>query len=473
MRKVISIALVLFTWMTFCGSAPPEERDYAAVRIKKIPIAVQCWTYRNFTFFETIDQVKDLGIQFLQAYDDQPLSPKFPDARFNHHLDQEKLGLARAKLREAGLSVISYGKVDFENDVESMTKVFDFAKKIGIRTIVTEPDYDFSLLEEMVKKYNINIAIHNHPAPRKYSHPAEVLEKVKGRDKRIGVCADTGHWTRSGVDPLKALRMLEGRIIDVHIKDVEEFGNRKASDVPFGQGAARVRDVLAELTIQNYQGYLSIENERKEDFLDPSPSVKQAVDYIKSVTYFEGYEEILKAQRGRYSKHGWNHYGPGYFELDEKTGILKSYGGMGLFWYSMKKYRDFILELDYRCSQNDTNSGVFIRVPEIPVSDDYIYHSFEIQIDDRNTGIGRTGAVYDAAAPSEDAFFKTGEWNHLKITFKGDHIQVELNGKVVVDWDAEPRGKIKSFAREGYIGLQNHDSRSPVYFRNIYIKEIE
>ena len=49
----------------------------------------------------------------------------------------------------------------------------------------------------------------------------------------------------------------------------------------------------------------------------------------------EGFERILKEQDGVFSKHGWNHYGPGYFDLDKETGVLSSYGGMGLFWYSV------------------------------------------------------------------------------------------------------------------------------------------
>ena len=49
---------------------------------------------------------------------------------------------------------------------------------------------------------------------------------------------------------------------------------------------------------------------------------------------------------------------------------------------------------------------------------------------------------------------------------------MELNGQKVLDWEAEPRGKIKDFAERGYIGLQNHDDRSPVYFRNIFVKEL-
>jgi hypothetical protein len=189
-------------------------------------------------------------------------------------------------------------------------------------------------------------------------------------------------------------------------------------------------------------------------------------------TAMQGYEQILKQVDGRYTKAGWNHYGPGHFELDEATGVLKSHGGMGLFWYSVKEYGDFVLELDFMCTDRTTNSGVFLRVPGVPSSDDYIYHSFEIQINDAGEGIHRTGAVYDAEAPSELASLPPGQWNHFKITFRGKRIEVELNGKQVVGWEAEPRGKVRDFAMRGYIGLQNHDDQSPVYFRNIYVKEL-
>ncbi len=186
----------------------------------------------------------------------------------------------------------------------------------------------------------------------------------------------------------------------------------------------------------------------------------------------DGFEQILKSYRGRYVKHGWNHYGPGYFELDSETGVLKSHGGMGLFWYSVKEYSDFVLKLEFMCAAESTNSGVFVRVPGVPTSNDYIYHSFEIQVFDAGEGIHRTGAVYDAEASTHLASRPTGEWNEMEITFQGDHIEVVVNGDKVVDWDAEPRGKVEDFARKGYIGLQNHDDESPVYFRNIFVKEL-
>ena len=185
----------------------------------------------------------------------------------------------------------------------------------------------------------------------------------------------------------------------------------------------------------------------------------------------EGFEQILKAKNGRYTKEGWNHYGPGYFDLDPETGVLTSHGGMGLFWYA-KEYANFVVDIEFKCADANTNSGVFIRVPGVPSSDDYIYHSFEIQIADAGEGIHQTGAVYDAEAPLELASYPPGEWNRFRITFDGDRIAVELNGKLVVDWQAEPRGKVTDLASKGYIGLQNHDDRSPVYFRNIYVKQL-
>lgn len=355
-----------------------------------------------------------------------------------------------------------------------MRKVFDFARKMGIRTVVCEPaDEAFPVLDKLLEEYDLRAAIHNHPQPAKYALPGTTLERLKGRSGRIGVCADTGHWMREGLNPVECLRLLKGRILDMHLKDRTDFGKgASAKDVAWGSGRAGVRDILAELTLQDYDGALTMEYENEEEVLTPEPAIRRSVAYVQSVTYYEGYEQLLKRSDGVYEKHGWNHYGPGHFELDGKTGVLKSQGGMGLLWYSARTFRDFVLELDFKCSRKDTNSGVFLRVPAVPASDDYIYHSLEIQIEDAGQGIHSTGAAYDAEAPKLAASRPAGEWNHYKITFQGRRLKVELNGQPVLDWEAAPRGKVKDIAAEGYIGLQNHDSLSPVYFRDIFVKEL-
>lgn len=186
----------------------------------------------------------------------------------------------------------------------------------------------------------------------------------------------------------------------------------------------------------------------------------------------DGFEELLMQTDGHYTKHGWNHYGPGHFELDPETGVLTSNGGMGLFWYAVEEYSDFTLELEFSCEDDRTNSGIFLRIPGVPTSDEYIYHSFEIQIDEAGEGVYQTGAVYDAEPPGPHQKNPPGEWNHYRISFIGDHITVDLNGTRVVDWQAEPRGKVADFVARGYIGLQNHDLHSSVRFRNIRIQEM-
>ncbi len=479
MKKMMFMLLGLICLVTLSEllNGQAAEENYGEVRIIKFPLAMQCWTYRKYTFYEAIDKTKALGIKYLQAYPGQVLAPDQKNVFFDHKLNDDQIRSVKEKLAAAGLEVTSYGVVgpaEMGRTEESIRRVFNFARKMGIRTIVTEPaDGDFPILDKLVKEYDINIAVHNHPEPSKYAKPETVLAAIKGLDERIGACADTGHWMRTGVCPVDALKLLSGRIIDVHFKDLNDFGRgENVVDVPFGEGKANIHDILAELTLQNYGGTLTIEYENEAEVLTPEPAIRKGLEYIKSITYYEDYQQLLKSNWGRYSKHGWNHYGPGHFELDEKTGILKSQGGMGLFWYSVKKFKDFLLELDFKCGQKEANSGIFLRVPEVPTSDDYVSHSFEVQIWDIAEGIHRTGAIYDAVAPTASTSRPAGEWNHMKITFQGKHIQVELNGTQVIDWDAEPRGKIKDFASEGYIGLQNHEGPAPVYFRNIYIKEL-
>lgn len=460
------------------GTSPSEKKnvvkvDYDKIRIKKFPLAMQTWTFRKFSFFEAVEKTRELGLKYIQAYPGQPLSNNYPEEKFDHTLSKEAVGKILSLLDEKEIKLVAYGVVDLGVSEETMRPVFDFARRMGIEIIVCEPeDEAFPILERLVKEYGIKAALHNHPQPSKYALPEAVLEKINGKDERIGACADPGHWMRSNSSPVESLRLLKGRILDVHLKDRSAFGTEDARDVPLGQGKADIHDILAELTLQDYSGYLTIEYENEEEAENPVPSVRKGLDYIKSITYYEGYMPLLKRERGRYSKHGWNHYGPGYFKLDPQTGILESHGGMGLFWFSERKFKNFVLDLEYKCSDENTNSGIFLRVPELPVSDDYIYHSFEIQINDAGEGVHKTGAVYDAEPPSADAFNNTGEWNHMKITFHKNNIIVVLNGVKIIDWEAEPRGKVADFASEGYIGLQNHDPDTKVYFRNIYIKEL-
>jgi sugar phosphate isomerase/epimerase len=131
---------------------------------------------------------------------------------------------------------------------------------MGLENISCEPEPDAcELVDKLCTEFAINAAIHDHPKPSRYWNPETVLEAVKGRSKRFGACADTGHWSRSGLVPVECLKQLEGRIVELHFKDIE---NDK--DKPWGTGKGDARSMLAELKRQGFRGLFSLEYEDGE-----------------------------------------------------------------------------------------------------------------------------------------------------------------------------------------------------------------
>ena len=166
----------------------------------------------------------------------------------------------------------------------------------------------------------------------------------------------------------------------------------------------------------------------------------------------------------------WRMAGPGKFVLVEYDKSLRSEGGMGLLWYTKKKYKDFVLKIDWKVSRRNDNSGVFVRFSD-PDNDPMIAVNtgYEIQIDDlampNGNPLHKTGAIYNFAAPLNLRSKRVGEWNTFEIEVTGQKYSVTLNGKKVIPEFTGNRNT------EGYIGIQNHDADSHVSFKNIRIKE--
>lgn len=128
-----------------------------------------------------------------------------------------------------------------------------------------------------------------------------------------------------------------------------------------------------------------------------------------------------------------------------------------------RSYGDFVLELEYSISPRG-NSGIHFRSA---LEKNPSFTGYEMQIVDdagsppRKSG---TGSLYDVVAPTKNMSKPAGGWNRVKIECRGKRIRVDLNGERIVDFEGER-------STNGYIGLQNHDARSVVRFRNIRIHE--
>jgi Domain of Unknown Function (DUF1080) len=165
---------------------------------------------------------------------------------------------------------------------------------------------------------------------------------------------------------------------------------------------------------------------------------------------------------------GWKMAGEGRFVVAGSDESLQSEGGMGLLWYSERIFNNFMLRLEWKVSNEGDNSGVFIRFPDPDDNPNIaVTEGYEVQLDDKaGDPIHQTGAIYDFAAPSKIVSRPPGEWNKMEIRAQGQSYTVTINGQRVTEFTG-------SRMTEGYIGLQAHDDKSKVSFRNIVIKEIK
>ena len=194
----------------------------------------------------------------------------------------------REILEKNGLHVYTFGVAGTSLDKEENRKLFEFAKFMGIKLIVVEPG-DFKIfenLEELVKEYDIKIAIHNHGLKSMYGNPLVVKNVLKHRDPRIGVCLDVGWTTAATFDAAKTYLEYEGRVFDIHLKDkrIEKKaqGDDVAIDTKIGEGQTNLKGLFAELKKSNYSGILAIETDG--DYKDPTDFVESALKIVRENT---------------------------------------------------------------------------------------------------------------------------------------------------------------------------------------------
>ena len=245
-------------------------------------LGCQAYSFNHYSFFEAVDKNASLGLRYIEMYPGQKMSKEKPDVRVGEGMSAEAGNDVKKKLADSGVRLVSYGVCGLPNNEDACRRTFDFAKDMGIETIVSEPPPDaFDVIDKLCGEYKINVALHNHPEPSRYWNPDTVLKVCKGRSKRIGACADTGHWMRSGINPLDAVKKLEGRIISFHFKDLNKYGRQGAHDVPWGTGKADVKAILTEVHRQGLKAVFSIEYEH--NWTTSVPEIAQCVAYFDKV----------------------------------------------------------------------------------------------------------------------------------------------------------------------------------------------
>jgi sugar phosphate isomerase/epimerase len=245
-------------------------------------IGPQIYSFNRFTFEDAVKKVKETGASSFEQYTFGMTVSKDVQVKVGPDLlkPENKDALKRVKdlLEKYQLKIHAVGVCGSER------ADFDFAAEFRIPVLNAEPGSagKVEAASKLADEYKINVGLHNHPKDSHYWNPQTVLDEIKNASPRVGACADTGHWLRSGLNPVECLQKLKGHIVAFHIKDLKKTADGKLdADCIFGKGEVGIADVLKEVAAQGFKGPFSIEYEAAWD--NNVPQIKESVAFFENV----------------------------------------------------------------------------------------------------------------------------------------------------------------------------------------------
>ncbi len=264
------------------GSTTPSNRLTPAVAVQEElgwKFGVTMWGLHEYSLFEGIDKTHELGLSYVGGLSFQKVSKQIPK-NFDCNLSDEELTQVRLKMDAAGVRMPTFFYAKIPGDEAGCREVFEFGRKMGIETFISEPPPEsLDVIERFCDEYDIKLAIHNHGPNQSpiYWRPEGILEVCKGRSKRVGACPDTGYWIRAGIDPVEGIRKLGNRVITIQPHDLNELSS-EGHDVPWGTGKAELEKLLQELRRLGIKPTL-IGLEYSYDYLDNMPEMAECVEF--------------------------------------------------------------------------------------------------------------------------------------------------------------------------------------------------
>jgi inosose dehydratase len=254
------------------GAAAVAAEGRSADPWRGFKAGVASYTLRKFPLEGAIRSIQRVGLRYVSIKDFHLPLNSTPEERRS----------VAARFKEAGITPLSCGNITMENDAANVRRAFEYARDVGLPTIVCSPHPDsMPILDTMVKEFDIRLAIHNHgPEDKRFPSPYDVWKAVERYDRRIGLCIDVGHTARAKVDPAEAIRRCHERLYDLHIKDIDSTAP-DGKTVEGGRGVLDLGAILRALLQVGYPHLLSFEYEKDQD--DPLPGLSETVGYTKGL----------------------------------------------------------------------------------------------------------------------------------------------------------------------------------------------
>ncbi len=273
MKVILKVLIIL---LIFSQIAVAQETKRPAPQLppdtyESFKIGIAGYTFVKFDIDKTLETMKQADVHYLCIK--------------NFHLPitstVEEIKAFNTKLDSFGVKGYAVGPLYMKTKNE-VDKVFEYAKRVGVKTIVGVPAYELlPYVSKKVAEYDMKFAIHLHgPDINKFPDAEDVWENVKDLDSRMGICLDIGHDRRNGKDPVEDLKKYHSRVFDVHLKDVTA-ASKQGYSVEVGRGILDIPGFVKMLRKVKYTGVVSLEHER--NMKDPFMGIAESIGYFRGV----------------------------------------------------------------------------------------------------------------------------------------------------------------------------------------------
>jgi hypothetical protein len=137
-----------------------------------------------------------------------------------------------------------------------------------------------------------------------------------------------------------------------------------------------------------------------------------------------------------------------------------------------KPFKNFHLKVDVMTGPS-SNGGIYFHTKY--QADGWPKGGFECQVNNTHSDWKKTGSLYDVANTGLTAA-QDNKWWTQEIIVEGNKVTVKVDGQTVLQY-IQPRGAEagSDFGRklgEGTFGLQGHDPKSVIRYKNIRVKRL-
>ncbi|MDO5567411.1 MAG: TIM barrel protein, partial [Planctomycetia bacterium] len=245
-------------------------------------VSVAAYSFRNFTFFETVDRIAALGVKAIEGFNFQNIGGDMPGKLDPAAMTDEQIQKVQAKLDAAGMKLVALYYGGFPADEAASRRVFERCKKLGVRYFVSEPNPKLlPMLDKLAKEYDMYLGLHGHSkqsSPATW-HPELVSKLCEPFSPHLGAFSDTGHWIRSELVPAEGVEILKDHFIGVEIHDLHAF-NATGHDVPLGKGVGQMDKFLKTLA-KVKKGPVLISIEYVSNPASPDDDVRECIRFIE------------------------------------------------------------------------------------------------------------------------------------------------------------------------------------------------